>query len=108
MNRIVKLGLLSLALAVAPLTANAGANSALDIQAVADQSGLTVRNVEMLFGHWSAYAGYRFTLPRVQRTFIETFGEERYRDLMAGKPVQFERMENGRRVVFVLQRQPAT
>lgn len=81
------------------------ADNIVDIKAVAGQSGLTVRNVQMLLGHWSAFAEYRYTLPRVERTFIETFGADRYHDLMAGEPVQFERWtDDGKRVVFTLQR----
>ena len=67
------------------------------VSEVAGATGLTERQVKMVFGCHTAYAEYRTSYDRVEARFIKALGEERYRDLMAGREIV---LDNGVRVAF--------
>lgn len=107
MTRKSKISLLALAAILAPGFASAG--QTVQVRELADAAGLSVRNVRMLLGPArTPYAEYRYTFHKVERQFIAAVGAERYHDLLAGKPVRFERLVDGRRVVFIVQLEPTT
>jgi len=54
---------------------------------LANETGLDERQVRMVVGARTVHANYRYTFDRNQRRFREALGEERYRDLMAGRPI---------------------
>ena len=84
-----------LALALTPGLALAG--SSLQIRDLAAATGLSERQVQMVVGGRTAYAEYRTSYNRVEKRFVEALGEERYRDLMAGREIV---LDNGIRVAF--------
>ena len=84
-----------LALALTPGLALAG--SSLQIRDLAAATGLSERQVQMVVGGRTAYAEYRTSYNRVEKRFVEVLGEERYRDLMAGREIV---LDNGVRVAF--------
>jgi hypothetical protein len=84
-----------LALALTPGLALAG--SSLQIRDLAAATGLSERQVQMVVGGRTAYAEYRTSYNRVEKRFVEALGEERYRDLMAGREIV---LDNGVRVAF--------
>ena len=84
-----------LALAMVPGLALAG--SSLEIHNLAAATGLSERQVQMVVGARTAYAEYRTSYDRVEARFIKALGEERYRDLMAGREIV---LDNGVRIAF--------
>jgi hypothetical protein len=84
-----------LALALTPGLALAG--SSLQIRDLAAATGLSERQVQMVVGGRTAYAEYRTSYDRVEKRFVKALGEERYRDLMAGREIM---LDNGVRVAF--------
>ena len=84
-----------LALALTPGLALAG--SSLQIRDLAAATGLSERQVQMVVGARTAYAEYRTSYDRAEARLVKALGEERYRDLMAGREVV---LDNGVRVAF--------
>ncbi len=105
MKAKLNISLLALAASVAPGLAIAGE----DIDTLAEVCGMSERHVRMLVGPArSPYAESRYAFERIERDFVEVVGEERYRDLLAGKPVRFEREVEGRIVSVFVQIAPRT
>jgi hypothetical protein len=96
MKRKLETCLLAFALAV-PGLALAGAS--LSIRDLASTTGLSERQVQMVLGGRTAYAEYRTSYDRVERHFIEALGEDRYRDLMAGREIV---LDNGARFALLV------
>jgi hypothetical protein len=84
-----------LALALTPGLALAGPS--LQIRDLAAATGLSERQVQMVVGARTAFAEYRTSYDRIERHFVKALGEERYRDLMAGREIV---LDNGIRVAF--------
>ncbi len=76
--------LMAAVLAVAPLAAHASDNS---VAQLAEETGLTERNVRMVLGARTPYPEYRVEFNRVQRQFKEAIGERNYDRLMRGESI---------------------
>jgi len=101
--------LLALAIAAFPATTLAREPNVVHIKTLAEISGLRNRQVSMLFAPArTSYAEYRYTFDRVERKFIVAVGRERYQQLQAGLPVQFDRIVDGKRVVTLVQLDPSS
>lgn len=73
-----------------------------EIRALAEQTGLSERQVRMIVGCRTCYAGYTHTYERSLTKFKKAIGEENYEQLMAGQPVVLEnRIEVGARVAKI-------
>lgn len=108
MNRNVTTSLLALALCASASVATAGDRDT-EIETLADASGLTERQVHMLFAPArSSFAEYRYSYDRTRRQFIAAMGEVKYLDLQAGREVIVDRVVDGQRVVSVVRLQPST
>jgi len=91
---------MALALSAATLPGLATASDAVTIKVIADSAGMSDRHVRMLLGSArTPYSEYRMAFSRIEHQFVQAIGKERYRDLLAGKPVQLERIVDGRTVV---------
>lgn len=55
---------------------------------LADETGLTPREVRMLLGARTPYAEYKSSYYQAERQFKAALGEKRYRDLMAGYKIE--------------------
>lgn len=53
------------------------------IGALADQTGLTERQVKMVVGPRSSHAAFLASYDQVQRQFVKAVGQERYQELLA-------------------------
>ena len=60
---------------------------------LAAETGLSERQVRMVLGPHSGYAEYRLNFDRKKREFRDALGEERYQDLIAGRPIPLYRQE---------------
>lgn len=58
---------------------------------LAVETGLSERQVRMVLGPHSGTAEYRLHFDRVQERFRDSVGEDRYQDLMAGRPIRLYR-----------------
>ena len=96
MKRKLETCLLALALTIPGL---ALAGSPVTIRDLASTTGLSERQVQMVLGGRTAYAEYRTSYNRVERTFINALGEDRYRDLMAGREIE---LDNGARFALLV------
>ena len=85
--------LLLLALLVAT-PALAGASPPSHLADLAAQTGLSVRQVQMVVGAHTAYAAYLTQYDWARQRMIRTLGSDRYLDMMAGGEI---RLDNGRR-----------
>jgi len=72
----------ALLLLVLPLAASAQAPA--DVKALAQETGLTVSEVQMVFGARTTHMEYMTSFERAQRRAIQTLGMERYNELVAG------------------------
>ena len=72
-----------LALAAA-FSANAVAGDDI-LGSLADESGLTKRQVKMVVGPRSSHAAYLASYDQVKRQFVRNIGEDRYNALLAGR-----------------------
>lgn len=107
MKTTIKIGLLALVAAATPGLAFAGND--IQIKTLADASGLSERQVRMVVGPArTPYAEYRRSYDRVKDQLIEAVGEQRYEELVAGRPVRFERVVDGQLVVTIVQLAPST
>jgi hypothetical protein len=82
-----------LLLGTAPALAGAGAPVA-QISDLAQMTGLSERQVQMVVGAHTAYAEYLTQYDSSRRRFIKALGTERYEDLMAGREIV---LDNGQR-----------
>lgn len=87
----------ALALTLA-FSANATAGEAV-IAALADETGLTTRQVKMVVGPRSSHAAYLASYDQVQRQFVKAIGRARYTELLAGREVK--RLKPGQRLASV-------
>jgi hypothetical protein len=78
----IKFAIFFLALA---FSAQAFAGSSRSLRALADETGLTVRQVAMILGPSSAYPEYKASYSWVKSKFIEALGRSRYEALLAGR-----------------------
>jgi hypothetical protein len=58
------------------------------VQQLAEETGLTPQHVRMVLGSRSDHADYRIVFDRMERQFRQGLGKERYRDLLAGRPIE--------------------
>ena len=86
-----------LALALVPGMALAGPPT--QIRDLAAATGLNERDVQMVMGAHTAYPQYLTRYDWARRRVINTLGEERYRDLMAGRQIV---LDNGTRVAIAI------
>src|SRR5688500_16720818 len=54
---------------------------------LSEETGLSVRQVKMVVGARSGHAAYLASYDQVQRRFVATVGQERYRELLVGRSV---------------------
>ena len=95
----MKASLLALALALFGTTATA--QTTIDLDVLAAESGLSQRQVGMVFGAHSAYTEYRASYAQVKRRFIESVGQQRYEALLAAYKAQ----QDGRKVAASVARE---
>lgn len=62
------------------------------LKALSEQTGLSVRHVNMVLGNRSAFAEYPYTYDRALKRFQAAIGVDNYERLMAGKAI---RLDNG-------------
>jgi hypothetical protein len=86
-------------LALALVPGLALASPPLQIRDLAAATGLSERQVQMVVGAHTAYPEYLTSYDWARRRVIKTLGEERYRDLMAGREIV---LDNGTRVAIVV------
>lgn len=77
-------------LVLAPAASLAAQGAPIEVKELARETGLHVRDVQMVLGARTAFAAYRVTYDRVATRFERALGKERYRDLMAGREVSFD------------------
>ena len=65
---------------------------------LAATTGLSERQVQMVVGGHTAYAEYLTQYDSSRRRFIRALGEQRYRELMAGREIV---LDNGRHFALV-------
>lgn len=107
MYRNANISVLAFCVLAAPGLASAG--QPVQMRDLADVAGMSERSVRMVLGPArTPYAEYRYTFDRARRELVAAIGAERYRDLLSGKPVRFERGVGGERIAFVVQLAPAT
>jgi hypothetical protein len=99
-----KIALIALAIAVAT-PAWAGDDD--QIRALAEQSGLSVRKVQMLLGNRTPFAEYTRSYDRSLRKFKAAIGEAEYRQLISGQPIELKRNRNVRTLVAQVDEKPA-
>ena len=104
--------LMSVALVAVAMTGiqpvQAGRSNVVELQMLAEISGLRLRQTKMLFAAArTSYPEYRYTFSRVEQRFIREVGRETYERLQAGLPVTRERVVDGERVTVVLQLDPS-
>jgi hypothetical protein len=99
-----KIGLFALVLGLTPAWAIAGEKT--ELNALAEVSGLTHRQICMLLHARTPYAESRYAYERIRTKFVKAIGEDQYRDMLAGKPVRFERAIDGRAVAIVVKLEP--
>jgi hypothetical protein len=75
----MRLMMAAIALCVAGV-ATAG-TSRVDVDAIAQESGLTVRQVRMVLGTPSSFAEYRTSYRESERKLLRLYGRERLQDL---------------------------
>lgn len=56
--------------------------------ALSEETGLSVRQVKMVVGARSGHAAYLASYDQVQRRFVATVGQERYRELLVRQSAQ--------------------
>jgi hypothetical protein len=68
------------------------------VSEVAGATGLTERQVKMVFGCHTAYAEYRTSYEWARHRAMSVLGAQRYNELMAGHEIV---LDNGRRVALL-------
>lgn len=88
------------ALALALFGSSAMAETAIDLDVLAAESGLSTRQVAMLFGASAAYPEFKASYVQVKRQFTDAVGEQRYEALLA----VYRAQQEGRKVAASLAR----
>ena len=57
------------------------------VQQLSAETGLSPRHVRMVLGSRTDHADYRIVYAKKERQFRQALGEERYQDLLAGRPI---------------------
>jgi hypothetical protein len=97
MTTTIRRGLIAIALSAAiPGIAFAGHNARVDD--IARATGLTCSEVQMLVGARTPHPEYFTSYDRAQRRMVRVLGEQRFRDLMAGREIV---LDNGQRLALV-------
>ena len=73
----------AMALALAAATGAQASDSVRSLEDIAAQSGLTVRQVQMVLGAHIAYAEYRTSYARAEDRMVRTYGREHLDKLIA-------------------------
>lgn len=84
-------------------SANAAAGADI-VGALADETGLSKRQVKMVVGARSGHAAYLASYDQVQRKFVNAIGRQRYTELLAGR--EFKLLKPGQRLASVTIAQP--
>lgn len=87
-----------LLLSVIPGLAMAAQPPATQVADIASATGLSERQVQMVFGGHTAYAEYLTTYDWARHRVMRVLGEQRYNELMAGHEIV---LDNGRRVALL-------
>ncbi|QNP41566.1 hypothetical protein [Lysobacter solisilvae (ex Woo and Kim 2020)] len=90
-----KFSIVVLSLTLAPGVALAGQGAVLEVKDLAEATGLSSRQVQMVLGARTAFAEYRVCYDRVAARFERSLGSQRYQDLMAGREIT---LDNGVRI----------
>ena len=61
------------------------------VQQLSAETGLSPRHVRMVLGSRTDHADYRIVYAKKERQFRQALGEERYQDLLAGRPIPLYR-----------------
>lgn len=69
------------------------------VEQLAEDSGLSVRKVQMILGNRTAFAEYPYTYQRSLEKFQAAIGKDNYHRLMAGQPIK---LSNGAEVTRTL------
>lgn len=72
--------------------------AALQVRDLADATGLSERQVQMVIGAHTAYPEYLTQYDWAKRKFVRALGKERYEELMAGREIV---LDNGQRLAIV-------
>lgn len=86
---------LCVVLALPGLAVAGGEN--LQVRDLAAATGLTCSEVKMVLGARTPYPEYFTSYARAQKRLEQALGEQRYRDLMAGREIV---LDNGQRFTF--------
>ncbi|WP_257386772.1 hypothetical protein [Tahibacter caeni] len=89
------------ALALALCGSPAIAGKSIDLNVLAQESGLNTRQVAMLFGASAAYPEFKASYVQVKRQFTDAVGQQRYEALLA----IYKARQEGRPVAVALLRQ---
>lgn len=84
----------ALALALALCSSSAMAQTTIDLDVLAAESGLSHRQVAMLFGASAAYPEFKASYMQVKHRFTAALGQQRYETLLAAYKAQ----QQGRKV----------
>ncbi|HSX61348.1 MAG TPA: hypothetical protein VLF18_14195 [Tahibacter sp.] len=79
-----------LALALALCGSSAMAETTINLDVLAAESGLNTRQVAMLFGASAAYPEFKASYVQVKRQFTQAVGQQRYEALLAVYKAQQE------------------
>ncbi|MCR6662893.1 MAG: hypothetical protein NVV60_07020 [Luteimonas sp.] len=97
-----------LVLALITMVSAPVAAQGLTVSDLADETGLTERQVRMVMGGRTGYGEYRSRFNRVERQFRDALGHARYQDLVAGKPITLDRKTDAAQVANVDTGMPRT
>jgi hypothetical protein len=86
-------------LALALMPGLASASPPTQIRDLAAATGLNERDVQMVVGAHTAYPQYLTRYDWARRRVVATLGQERYRELMAGREIV---LDNGIRVAIAI------
>lgn len=89
-----------LALALTLCTTSAMAQATIDLDVLAAESGLTQRQLGMLFGAHGAYSEFRSSYVQVRNKFTRAVGKDRYEALLA----VYKARQEGRQVAATVAR----
>ena len=75
------------------------------LEALSQETGLSVRDVKMVLGARTGHAEYLASYDQTQRRFVRALGKPRYRELMAGRRIEL--LQADARVAWVQVKLPA-
>lgn len=97
----MKARFLALALALALCGSSAMAQTTIDLDVLAAESGLSTRQIAMLFGASAAYPEFKASYMQVKHRFTQSVGQQRYEALLA----VYKAQQEGRKVAASVARQ---